>query len=214
MKKISEQIAGYLLEIEAIRLRPHEPFQWTSGWLSPIYCDNRLTLSFPQIRTFIKNAFVETIKHHFPQVECIAGIATAGIPQASLIADAMDLPLVYVRSEAKKHGLGNQIEGKIVPKQQVIVIEDLVSTGKSSAKVIEALQAANFKVLGLISIMSYGFEQAEKVFQNLHIPFISLTTFQEVVVEAMKRDLVSEKTMAILQEWRKNPENWGKTIQI
>lgn len=214
MKKTSEQIAGYLLEIEAIRLRPSEPFQWASGWLSPIYCDNRLTLSFPQIRTFIKNSFVETIKHHFPQVECIAGVATAGIPQASLIADAMNLPLVYVRSEAKKHGLGNQIEGKVTPNQKVVVIEDLVSTGGSSAKVIEALQKASCKVLGLVSIMNYGFEQAEKVFENMNVPFISLTTFQDVVVEAMKRDLVNEKAMAILQEWRKNPENWGKTIQI
>lgn len=214
MKKTSEQIAGYLLEIEAIRLRPSEPFQWASGWLSPIYCDNRLTLSFPQIRTFIKNAFVEAIKQHFPQVECIAGVATAGIPQASLIADAMNLPLVYVRSEAKKHGLGNQVEGKITHNQKVVVIEDLVSTGGSSAKVIEALQNASCKVLGLVSIMNYGFAQAEKVFEHLNVPFISLTTFQDVVVEAMKRDLVNEKTMAILQEWRKNPENWGKTIQI
>lgn len=214
MKKISEQIASYLLEIQAVRLRPNEPFRWASGWLSPMYCDNRLTLSFPQIRTFIKNAFVETIKHHFPQVECIAGVATAGIPQASLIADSMNLPLVYVRSEAKKHGLGKQIEGQVIPNQKVVVIEDLVSTGGSSAKVIEALQKANYEVLGLISIMSYGFEQAEKIFENLNVPFISLTTFQDVVVEAMKRDLVNEKSMAILQEWRKSPENWGKTIQI
>jgi orotate phosphoribosyltransferase len=214
MRKISEQIAGYLLEIEAIRLRPNEPFQWASGWLSPIYCDNRLTLSFPHIRTFIKNAFIQTIEHHFPKVECIAGVATAGIPQASLIADTMNLPLVYVRSESKKHGLGNQIEGKITPHQKVVVIEDLVSTGGSSAKVIEALQKANYEVLGIVSIMNYGFEQAEKVFENLNVPFISLTTFQDVIVEAMKRDLINEKAMAILQEWRKNPENWGKTIQI
>ncbi|MCS6795314.1 MAG: orotate phosphoribosyltransferase [Raineya sp.] len=213
MKKIAEQIAGHLLEIEAIRLRPYEPFQWTSGWLSPIYCDNRLTLSYPHIRTFIKNAFVETIQKHFPETECIAGVATAGIPQASLIADAMNLPLIYVRSEAKKHGLGNQIEGKIVPLQKVVVIEDLVSTGGSSVKVIEALRNANFQVLGLVSIMNYGFEQAEKTFEAMNIPFVSLTNFQEVIIEAVKRDLISEKTMAILQEWRKKPENWGKVIQ-
>lgn len=212
MKKTAEQIAAYLLEIQAIKINLNEPFRWTSGWLSPIYCDNRLSLSYPKIRNFIKNAFVEVIQKNFPTVEAIAGVATAGIPQATLVADLLQLPLLYVRSEPKKHGLANQIEGRIVPNQKIVVIEDLVSTGSSSVRVIEALIKAQCQVLGLISIMHYGFEQAEETFIKLNVPFISLTSFQEVIVEAVKKDVVGEQEMAILQEWRKNPEKWKQNI--
>lgn len=208
MENISETIAGYLLDIEAVKLRPREPFQWTSGWLSPIYCDNRLTLSFPHIRNFIKEAFVNFIRQHYPQVEVIAGVATAGIPQGALIADALSLPFVYVRSEAKKHGLSNQIEGKITENQKVIVIEDLVSTGGSSLKAVEALRQSKADVLALLSIMTYNFDQATQAFQAADLPFHSLSNYNQIVIEAMKRNLVSEKAMASLQEWRKNPQNW------
>jgi orotate phosphoribosyltransferase len=208
MENVSETIAGYLLDIEAVKLRPREPFQWTSGWLSPIYCDNRLTLSFPQIRNFIKEAFVNLIRQHYPQVEVIAGVATAGIPQGALIADALSLPFVYVRSEAKKHGLSNQIEGKITENQKVIVIEDLVSTGGSSLKAVEALRQSKADVLALLSIMTYNFDQAIQAFQEAHLAFHSLSNYNQIVIEAMKRNLVSEKAMASLQEWRKNPQNW------
>lgn len=208
MENVSETIAGYLLDIEAVKLRPKEPFRWTSGWLSPIYCDNRLTLSYPHIRNYIKNAFVAFIRQHYPQVEVIAGVATAGIPQGALVADALQLPFVYVRSEAKKHGLNNQIEGKISENQKVIIIEDLVSTGGSSLKAAEALRAAKAEVLALVSIMTYSFDQASQAFQKAHLPFHSLSNYNQIVIEAMKRNMVSEKAMASLQEWRKNPQTW------
>lgn len=208
MENISETIAGYLLDIEAVKLKPKEPFKWASGWLSPVYCDNRLTLSFPDIRTYIKNAFVEFIKSNYPEVEAIAGVATAGIPQGVLVADALNLPFVYVRSEAKKHGLSNQVEGKIQKGQKIIVIEDLVSTGGSSLKVVEVLRVMETDVVALLSIMTYGFEQAQKSFKIANLPFHSLTSYNQIVIEAMKRNVVSERAMASLQEWRKNPENW------
>lgn len=208
MENIPENIAAYLLDIEAVKLRPREPFQWASGWLSPIYCDNRLTLSFPHIRSYIKNAFLSFIQCNYPEVEVIAGVATAGIPQGALLADALDLPFVYVRSEAKKHGLTNQIEGKIKRGQKIILIEDLVSTGRSSLKAVAALREAGGEVLALLSIMTYNFEQAKKAFEIANLPFYSLTNYNQILIEAMRRNSISEKAMASLQEWRKNPENW------
>lgn len=208
MENISENVAAYLLDIKAVQLRPKEPFQWTSGWLSPIYCDNRLTLSFPHIRSYIKNAFLSFIQSNYPDVEVIAGVATAGIPQGALLADALDLPFVYVRSEAKKHGLTNQIEGKIIQGQKIIIIEDLVSTGGSSLKAVAALREAGGEVLALLSIMTYNFEQAKKAFEEANLPFHSLTNYNQILIEAMRRNLVTEKAMASLQEWRKNPETW------
>jgi len=208
MKNVSETIAGYLLDIEAVKLRPKSPFQWASGWLSPIYCDNRLALSFPDIRSYIKNAFVEFIKSNYPEVEAIAGVATAGIPQGALLADALNLPFIYVRSEAKKHGSSNQIEGKTQKGQKIIVIEDLVSTGGSSLKVVEVLREAETNVLALLSIMTYGFEQAQIAFAQANLPFYSLTSYNYILREAIRKDLITEKAMTALQEWRKNPENW------
>lgn len=208
MENISENIAAYLLDIAAVKLSLREPFKWTSGWLSPIYCDNRLTLSFPHIRTYIKNAFLNFIKANYPHVEVIAGVATAGIPQGSLLADALNLPFVYVRSEAKKHGLSNQIEGKIEKGQKIIVIEDLVSTGGSSLKAVEALREAGGEVLALFSIMTYNLEQAKKAFEAAKLPFHSLTSYNQILIEAMRRNLVSEQAMASLQEWRKSPDTW------
>jgi orotate phosphoribosyltransferase len=208
MENVSENIAAFLLEIEAIKLRPKEPFRWTSGWLSPIYCDNRLTLSYPHIRSYIKNAFLSLIQANYPDVELIAGVATAGIPQGAMLADALNLPFAYVRSEPKKHGLGNQIEGKIQQGQKIIVIEDLVSTGGSLLKAVEALREAGGKILALLSIMTYNLEQAQKAFELAQLPFHSLSNYNQILIEAMRKNLISEKAMASLQEWRKNPESW------
>ncbi|MDX1905345.1 MAG: orotate phosphoribosyltransferase [Thermonemataceae bacterium] len=206
--EIAEKIAALLLDIEAIKLSPQQPFKWSSGWLSPVYCDNRLTLSYPDIRTFIKNAFVELIKNKYPDTELIAGVATAGIPQGALIADALNLPFVYVRSEAKKHGMTNLIEGHIQTKQKVIVIEDLVSTGGSSVKVIEALKEAGAEVQAILAIMTYGFELARKNFEEKNVTFLALSNYNYVLIEAVKRNLITEQTMASLQEWRKQPDIW------
>jgi orotate phosphoribosyltransferase len=208
MENVSEKIAAFLLDIEAVKLRPKEPFQWTSGWLSPIYCDNRLTLSYPHIRSYIKNAFLSLIQSNYPEVEVIAGVATAGIPQGAMLADTLNLPFAYVRSEPKKHGLGNQIEGKIQQGQKIIVIEDLVSTGGSSLKAVEALREAGGNILALLSIMTYNFEQAQKAFELAQLPFHSLSNYNQILIEAMRKNLISEKAMASLQEWRKNPETW------
>ncbi|MFN3316453.1 MAG: orotate phosphoribosyltransferase, partial [Raineya sp.] len=160
------------------------------------------------IRSYIKNAFVTFIKANYPETEAIAGVATTGIPQGALVADVLNLPFVYVRSEAKKHGLSKQIEGKIQENQKVVVIEDLVSTGGSSLKVVETLRQANMQVLALLSIMTYGFELSVQSFREAKLNFHSLTTYNHILREAMKRDLISEKAMASLQEWRKNPEKW------
>lgn len=206
--EIAEKIAALLLDIEAIKLSPQQPFKWSSGWLSPVYCDNRLTLSYPAIRTFIKNAFVELIKNKYPDTELIAGVATAGIPQGALIADALNLPFVYVRSEAKKHGMTNLIEGRIQNKQKVIVIEDLVSTGGSSVKVIEALKEAGAEVQAVLAIMTYGFELARKNFEEKNVAFWALSNYNYVLIEAVKRNLITEQMMASLQEWRKQPDVW------
>ncbi|GAB4130635.1 MAG: orotate phosphoribosyltransferase [Raineya sp.] len=209
MENVSETIASYLLDIEAVKLRPQDPFKWASGWLSPIYCDNRLTLSFPDIRNYIKNAFLDFIKTHYPQVELIAGVATAGIPQAALVADALHLPFAYVRAEAKKHGLSNQVEGKVQKGQKIVVIEDLVSTGGSSLKAVQALRNQETDVLALLSIMTYNLEKAQQSFAQANLPFHSLCNYYQILREAVKRDLITEEAMASLQEWRKSPENWG-----
>ena len=163
---ISQEVATQLLEIKAIKLRPKKPFDWSSGWKSPIYCDNRLSLSYPTIRNFIKNQLTEITKKKFPDVECIAGVATAGIPQGALLADSLDLPFVYVRSKPKGHGLENMIEGKVTKRQKVVIMEDLVSTGGSSLKAAEALQAAGFNILGMVAIFTYGLEIAQENFKK------------------------------------------------
>jgi orotate phosphoribosyltransferase len=157
-KKTASEVASKLLQIQAIRLQPEKPFTWASGWKSPIYCDNRLSLSYPEIRTYIKKNLVKAIQVHFQEVEAIAGVATAGIPQGALIADQMDLPFIYVRSKAKGHGMENMIEGKVIPGQKVVVIEDLVSTGGSSLKAVQDLKNAGFEVLGMVAIFTYGFD--------------------------------------------------------
>lgn len=209
---ISQQTAHYLLEAKAVQFSFQKPFQWSSGWLSPVYCDSRLTLSYPEIRGFIKSTIIDAIKRECPEVEGIAGVATAGVPQAAMIADQMALPLIYVRSKAKAHGKGNQIEGRVVEGQKIVVIEDVISTGKSSIAAVEALQAAGLDVLGVFGIFTYGFDFASERFQQKGLKLFTLTDYTQLVVEIFKQDGVSEKVMASLHEWRKHPDKWKPEI--
>lgn len=208
--QIAKQVANVLLEVGAVKLSPRSPFTWSSGWLSPIYCDNRVTLSFPSARTLIKNELANLIKLQFPHVEAIAGVATAGIPQGALVADLLELPFLYVRAKPKEHGMANLIEGKVTENQKVVVIEDLISTGGSSLKVVKALQEANVQVEGLVAIFNYGFEQAKQAFENSGVPFYALSNYSALLVEAVYKDYVSEEDMASLQEWRLQPDKWGR----
>lgn len=207
-KEISEKTADLLLEIEAVLLRPQQPFQWASGWLSPIYCDGRLTLSYPQTRTYIKNCFIEAITKYFPNTEAIVGVATAGIPQGSLVADALNLPFLYVRSKPKGHGRENLIEGVVKKGQKVIVIEDVISTGKSSLEAVEALQKQGLEVLAVLGIFTYQFDIMKENFENAKIPLHTLSNYNQLLIQFSKQSDISERTMASLQEWRTSPQIW------
>jgi orotate phosphoribosyltransferase len=198
---MKEIIAKHLLSIGAVQLRPNEPFTWTSGIKSPIYCDNRLTLSYPKIRKDIAKGMAQLIQDHYPEVEVIAGTATAGIPHAAWVADLMNLPMSYVRSSAKNHGKQNQIEGNIHAGDKVVVIEDLISTGKSSVAVVEALQAAGAEVVAVVGIFTYGFEQAEKAFANLQIPSVTLTNYQTLIQVAQEEGELTEEELSQLEKW-------------
>lgn len=205
----ARQVAAHLLNIEAIRLRPETPFQWSSGWKSPIYCDNRLSLSFPSVRTYIKNALAQAIQQHFPSADIIAGVATAGIAQGALVADTLQLPYAYVRPEPKKHGMGNQIEGRIAPGQKVVILEDLISTGGSSLKVADVLREAGAEVLGMVAIFTYGFALADDNFRAKDVKLITLSNYDCLIQEALKLDYVTQDQLATLAQWRQNPESWG-----
>ncbi len=205
---ISEEIATGLLEIEAIKLSPDNPFRWSSGWSSPIYCDNRMTLSYPKLRTLIKNAFKEVILSKYPNAEAIAGVATAGIPQGALVADVLDLPFIYIRSKPKGHGMTNMIEGKIVEGQKVVVIEDLISTGGSSIKAIEALREANIEVLGLGAIFTYGFAHAARNLKGSSIDFFTLSDYATMLDVALEKKYVNSDDLISLKKWREHPDTW------
>lgn len=206
--KISKEVASRLLEIGAIKLNLQKPFNWSSGWQSPIYCDNRLSLSYPDIRSFVKRGLSNLVSLHFPQVEAIAGVATAGIPQGALIADALQMPFAYVRSKPKGHGMENLIEGKLDSGRKVVVVEDLVSTGGSSLKAAEALRAAGCEVLGMVCIFTYGFDLAEKNFKDAQLPLYSLSNYSDLIEEAEKLGIVSKSEMETLEDWRRSPESW------
>lgn len=208
MKDLAEEIAKLLLDVQAVQFNFENPYKWSSGWNSPVYCDSRLTLSYPAIRTFIKNAFVLLIQENYPQVEALAGVATAGIPQSALIADALELPMVYVRPKPKEHGKENLIEGKIVAGQKVVIVEDIISTGKSTIQAALALREAGFDVLGAVAIYSYGFEFAHQSLRENDLDFKTLSAYPQLLVEIAKRQDIDEKTMASLHAWRKNPETW------
>lgn len=207
-QSIAAEIAEKLLEIQAIRLQPEKPFTWASGWKSPIYCDNRLSLSFPEVRNLIRNCLVESVSHYFQDVEAIAGVATAGIPQGALIANELGLPFVYVRSKPKGHGMENMIEGKVTPGQKVVIVEDLVSTGGSSLKAAEDLKNAGFEVLGMVAIFSYGFEVAAQNFSKAGVRLICLSHYDALLPIAEKRKYVTSEMLDSLSEWRKNPSSW------
>ncbi|MCK5700460.1 MAG: orotate phosphoribosyltransferase [Cyclobacteriaceae bacterium] len=209
MKDTAKIVAKKLLEISAIKLNVENPFSWASGWKSPIYCDNRLSLSYPEVRTYIKNQLANTIKENFDEVEAIAGVATAGIPQGALVADALNIPFIYVRSKPKGHGMENLIEGKITAGQKVVVIEDLVSTGGSSLKAIEALKKSEFSVLGMVSIFTYGFPIAEENFTKEKVKLISLSSYTELIDEALNLNFVTQEQISDLKKWRENPATWG-----
>lgn len=209
MNDIAKIVAKKLLEISAIKLNVENPFSWASGWKSPIYCDNRLSLSYPEVRTFIKNQLANTIKENFDEVEAIAGVATAGIPQGALVADTLNIPFIYVRSKPKGHGMENLIEGKITAGQKVVVIEDLVSTGGSSLKAIEALKKSEFSVLGMVSIFTYGFPIAEENFTKEKVKLISLSSYNELIDAALNLNFVTQEQISDLKKWRENPATWG-----
>ena len=204
------QIARLLLQSNAIKLEPANPFTWASGWKSPIYCDNRKTLSFPEIRSFIRDEFVRIITEEFATVEVIAGVATGAIAQAALVAGAMDLPMVYIRPSAKSHGLENLIEGVILPGQKVVVVEDLISTGGSSLKAVRALRDSGAEVLGMVAIFTYGFPLAEENFRLHNCPLYTLSNYEMLLKTVLDAGGIEEKELELLKEWRKNPEKWGK----
>ena len=209
MNETAKIVAKKLLEIDAIKLNVDSPFTWASGWKSPIYCDNRLSLSYPEVRTYIKNQIAIAIQENFKEVEAIVGVATAGIPQGALVADALNVPFIYVRSKPKGHGMENMIEGKITTGQKVLVIEDLVSTGGSSLKAIDALKKSKFSVLGMVSIFTYGFPVAEENFAKENVRLISLSSYSELINEALKLNYVTQEQILNLNKWRENPGAWG-----
>lgn len=209
MNETAKIVAKKLLEIDAIKLNVDSPFTWASGWKSPIYCDNRLSLSYPEVRTYIKNQIAIAIQENFKEVEAIVGVATAGIPQGALVADALNVPFIYVRSKPKGHGMENMIEGKITTGQKVVVIEDLVSTGGSSLKAIDALKKSKFSVLGMVSIFTYGFPVAEENFAKENVRLISLSSYSELINEALKLNYVTQEQISNLNKWRENPGAWG-----
>lgn len=200
------KLAAMLLDIGAVKINPHKPFKWASGWNAPIYCDNRLTLSYPKIRDFIKEGFISIIKNKV--VDAVAGVATAGIPQAALIADAMNLPLLYVRSSTKEHGMENLVEGKIIKGSKIIVVEDLISTGRSSLRVVEALRISGMQVLGMLAIFTYGFDMAKINFKNENVQLFCLTNYNYLLNVAMERKYINANELKILKAWRKNPSEW------
>ncbi len=209
-KETRKKIASLLLDIEAIKINTKSPFKWSSGWNSPIYCDNRLSLSYPETRDYIKEKLAEEISNNFSEVEAIAGVATAGIPQGSLVADKLNLPFIYVRSKPKGHGMENLIEGKITKGQKVVILEDLVSTGGSSLKAAKALISAGFEILGMIAIFTYGFNLAEKNFKNAGIKLITLSDYPTLLEEALVQDYIKEDDLVSLKSWGVDPENWEK----
>ncbi len=208
MKMIDHLLAEKLLGISAIKLQPDNPFTWASGWNSPIYTDNRKTLSYPDIRTFIKVELCRMIMENFPEVDAVAGVATGAIAQGALVADELNLPYVYVRSSPKDHGLENLIEGNLMPGQKVVVIEDLISTGKSSLKAVEAVRNAGCEVVGMAAIFTYGFPEAEEAFRNANVQLCTLGNYNTMLEVAVETEYIRASDVETLKEWRTNPSEW------
>lgn len=209
MNTLESIFAAKLLNVKAIKLQPTNPFTWASGWKSPFYCDNRKTLSFPDLRTFVKVELTRTILENFPEAEAVAGVATGAIAQGALVADALGLPFAYVRSKAKDHGMANLIEGELQPGTKVVVVEDLISTGGSSLKAVEALRAAGYEVVGMVASYTYGFPVAEQAFADADVKLITLTNYEAVVAEALRTGYIANDQVPMLHEWRKDPAHWN-----
>ncbi|HZG70211.1 MAG TPA: orotate phosphoribosyltransferase [Chondromyces sp.] len=205
---LNKEVAGKLLEIQAVFLQPNDPFTWSSGMKSPIYCDNRLTLSYPEVRKLIANGLSSLIKEHFPGTQLIAGTATAGIPHAAWVSDILGLPMCYVRSKAKGHGKGNQIEGKAEPGTKVVVVEDLISTGGSAITAVEALREAGCDVLGIVSIFTYDLEKGRQKIKEADIRSYSLSDYPTLIEVAAEKNYVQASDLQTLREWHKQPEKW------
>ncbi len=208
-KDTAEKTAELLLQINAIKLNPSKPFLWASGWHSPIYCDNRLTLSFPAIRNYIRNEFAKQIELHYGKPDVIAGVATGAIGIGILVAEELGLPFVYVRPEPKKHGRQNQVEGFIQKGQNVVVVEDLISTGNSSLLAVEALKEAGANVKGMVAIFSYGFDVATENFKNANVNLNTLSNYENLLNLAVEKKYITEEEQITLQEWRKSPSTWN-----
>nr|WP_297309206.1 orotate phosphoribosyltransferase [uncultured Flavobacterium sp.] len=205
----AQKTAELLLQINAIKLNPKSPFTWASGWKSPIYCDNRITLSFPEVRRFLRNEFATNIVEKFGKPDVIAGVATGAIGVGLLVAEALDLPFVYVRPEAKKHGRQNQIEGHFEAGQTVVVVEDLISTGKSSLQAVEALNAGGANILGMAAIFTYGFDVASENFKNASIELMTLSNYPTLLETAIAKNYIAEEDHETLKVWSSNPSEWG-----
>jgi len=209
METLRQKLAKKLLNIKAVKLQPANPFTWASGWSSPIYCDNRKTLSYPALRNFIKIELVRTIMENYENVTTIAGVATGAIAQGAMVAEELHLPFVYIRSAPKGHGLENLIEGDLKPGSKVVVIEDLISTGGSSLKAVEAVRNAGCDVIGMIAIFTYGFPSSEERFKEAKVKFTALCDYNAILDEALKTDYITEADIQTLQEWRNNPAQWN-----
>lgn len=202
------KVAEFLLKIKAVELKPNDPFTWASGWKSPIYCDNRKTLSYPDVRTYLRQAYSETILDAFGKPDVIAGVATGGIAQGALVAQELGIPFIYVRDKAKGHGLGNQIEGVINEGQSVVLIEDLISTGGSSLKAVEALKNYGANVKGLVAIFTYNFKISLENFKNAQCPFVTLSDYDSLMEQAVNLEYISESDLDSLSSWKNAPEKW------
>ena len=210
MEDLKKVFAGKLLGIKAIKLQPNDPFTWASGWKSPFYCDNRKTLSYHDVRSFVKLELTHAVMENFPEAEAVAGVATGAIAQGALVADELALPYAYVRPKPKDHGMKNQIEGQLPEGAKVVVVEDLISTGGSSLKAVAALREAGFKVVGMVASYTYGFPIAEQAFKDADVKLVTLTDYEHVVEKALEIGYIKEGDVEMLHQWRRDPANWGK----
>jgi orotate phosphoribosyltransferase len=213
-KEVAAQLAEFLLQIKAIKLQPQKPFTWSSGWKSPIYCDNRVSLSFPKVRTFIRQELANAVSSHFEKPDIIVGVATGALAQGVLVAQELGLPFAYIRSSAKGYGMENLIEGKIDAGQTAVVIEDLISTGQSSLKAVKALKEAGVIVKGVVSIFNYGFEVADEAFKSEKCTLISLSNYDNLITQALKSKYIKKEDLESLNAWRQNPTTWGNNLKI
>ena len=209
MDTLKKEFASRLLKIKAIKLQPNNPFTWASGWKSPFYCDNRKTLSYPGLRNFVKLEICHAIMEYFPEAEAVAGVATGAIAQGALVAEELSLPFVYIRSKPKDHGLENLIEGELKPGMKVVVIEDLVSTGLSSLKAVEAIRRDGCDVIGMVASYTYGFPVAEQAFKDANVKLVTLTDYDHVVNQALETGYIQDEDVAVLHKWRKDPAHWN-----